>query len=246
LSTSDYGTTVEMYLSLALCVIIALVLAFCVYILPSPILPVVRATAPDKWGDFPGNEHYHSSHMYLQRTSLYIWLFVAFCSCIMWIDLTANALVAALSLAGDTIGIPKEFLGLTVLAWGNSVGDCITNTALARQGRGLMALSGCYGGPLFNVFVGLGVSLLLNALAGEPVVFNEEQRGGMSSFLHADYAVQSLLLSIFFLYVVLMVGVSLVHCAEYQLTSRTGACLIAVYVLYSLCQCALLYRDEYQ
>jgi Ca2+/Na+ antiporter len=114
LSTSDYGSTVEMYLTLALCVLVSIILALSLYILPAPIVPIVR-TAPDKWGDFPGNEHYHSSRMYLQRTSLYIWLFVAFCSCIMWIDLTANALVAALSLLGDTIGIPKEFLGLTVL-----------------------------------------------------------------------------------------------------------------------------------
>ncbi len=45
----------------------------------------------------------------------------------------AGELVALLEYLGTLSGIPKEVLGLTVLAWGNSVGDLSTNTAMARR-----------------------------------------------------------------------------------------------------------------
>eukprot|EP01035_Chromulina_nebulosa_P016813 gene16813-22297_t len=45
--------------------------------------------------------------------------------------------------------------GLTVLAWGNSIGDYVANTAVARRGMGEMAIAGCYGSPIFDIFVGL-------------------------------------------------------------------------------------------
>ena len=48
-------------------------------------------------------------------------------------------------------------LGLTVLAWGNSVGDLSTNLAMAKKGLANMALTACFAGPVFNMLVGLGV-----------------------------------------------------------------------------------------
>ena len=41
--------------------------------------------------------------------------------------------MSLLEYLGTLSGIPKEVLGLTVLAWGNSVGDLSTNTAMARR-----------------------------------------------------------------------------------------------------------------
>ena len=53
--------------------------------------------------------------------------------------------------------MPDPVLGLTVLAWGNSVGDLSTNLAMAKKGLANMALTACFAGPVFNMLVGLGV-----------------------------------------------------------------------------------------
>ena len=60
-----------------------------------------------------------------------------------------------------------------MLAWGNSVGDFFANIAVARKSRSSggssnnssssnsgveMAIAGCYGGPVFNLLLGLGLS----------------------------------------------------------------------------------------
>ena len=47
----------------------------------------------------------------------------------------------------------RQVLGLTVLAWGNSVGDMSTNCAMARKGLANMAMTACYAGPVFNLLV---------------------------------------------------------------------------------------------
>lgn len=43
-----------------------------------------------------------------------------------------------------------SMVGLSILAWGNSVGDLFSNIALARQGYQQMALAACFGGPLLS------------------------------------------------------------------------------------------------
>ena len=62
-----------------------------------------------------------------------IWSLLAFVMCIFWIYMLAGELISCLSILGVVLHLPPAFLGLTVLAWGNSVGDLFTNTAVARQ-----------------------------------------------------------------------------------------------------------------
>ncbi|GMH36416.1 hypothetical protein BSKO_04284 [Bryopsis sp. KO-2023] len=77
-----------------------------------------------------------------------------------WIDVIAGELVDLLHCIGVVLGIPGAILGLTVLAWGNSVGDFFTNKSVAKAGKGNMALTACYAGPVFNMLLGLAIGLL--------------------------------------------------------------------------------------
>lgn len=72
------------------------------------------------------------------------------------------------------VGVRASVLGVTVLAWGDSLGDLVSNVAMALHGGAggaQTAVSGCYAGPLFNTVVGLGLSLTLAAGSQYPAPF---------------------------------------------------------------------------
>jgi len=72
-----------------------------------------------------------------------------------WIDAIANVLVSFLEFLGLVCHIPSSVMGLTVLAWGNSMSDLSANVAMARKGLANMAITACYAGPVFNILIGL-------------------------------------------------------------------------------------------
>ena len=77
----------------------------------------------------------------------------------------ADQLVAVLSFYGIIFRIPGSILGMTVLAWGNSMGDLAANATMARKGLANMAITACYAGPIFNMLIGLGAGFTV--LAGQ-------------------------------------------------------------------------------
>lgn len=74
-----------------------------------------------------------------------------------WIDTIADSLVSLLNFIGIILNIPSAILGLTLLAWGNSMSDLSANVTMARKGLANMAITACFAGPVFNILVGLGL-----------------------------------------------------------------------------------------
>ncbi|XP_022744696.1 cation/calcium exchanger 2-like [Durio zibethinus] len=105
------------------------------------------------------------------KKCLFPWVAGGFLMSVIWSYFIAQELVGLLISLGYILGISQSILGLTVLAWGNSLGDLITNLTMALNGGpegAQVAISGCYAGPIFNILFGLGLSLIGSAWYGYP------------------------------------------------------------------------------
>ncbi|RVX73916.1 hypothetical protein B0A52_02806 [Exophiala mesophila] len=86
-----------------------------------------------------------------------LFCFLGFLVAIAWISTIANEVVGVLKAFGVITGMSDAILGLTIFAMGNSVGDWVADVTVARLGYPVMALSACFGGPMLNILLGIGL-----------------------------------------------------------------------------------------
>ncbi|KAJ2491577.1 hypothetical protein IWW37_002144 [Coemansia sp. RSA 2050] len=103
------------------------------------------------------------NHLSRHRLQHNYWLQVVPClfgfACgLAWVYTIANEVVSITQALGLILGLSEEILGLTVVGFGNSLGDLVTNLALTRMGYPMMALSACFGGPMLCLLIGVGVA----------------------------------------------------------------------------------------
>ncbi|PSN65030.1 sodium/calcium exchanger protein-like protein [Corynespora cassiicola Philippines] len=93
--------------------------------------------------------------------------FLGFVVSIAWISSIANEVVGVLKTLGVILNMSDAILGLTIFAVGNSLGDLVADITVARLGFPIMALSACFGGPMLNILLGIGISGCYITIKGE-------------------------------------------------------------------------------
>lgn len=71
-----------------------------------------------------------------------------------WINFTSDLVVDTIALGGRIVDLPQALLSMTVLAWGNCLGDMSADVAMTKKGFGEMAITATMAGPIFNIMVG--------------------------------------------------------------------------------------------
>ncbi|CAN9513267.1 unnamed protein product [Ophioblennius macclurei] len=110
------------------------------------------------------------------------------------ISAAASEVVSLLHMLGVVLRLSNTVLGLTLLAWGNSIGDCFSDITLARQGYPRMAIAACFGGIIFNMLFGVGLGSLVQMVKTKVDVQFESE--GMLTWILAGSLGLSLVLSL--------------------------------------------------
>ncbi|CAN6462858.1 unnamed protein product [Victoria cruziana] len=148
-----------------------------------------------------------------------ILLLMNFVMSVFWISLVAGELLSCLSAVGIILNVPPALLGLTVLAWGNSVGDLVADVAVAKAGQPAMAIAGCFAGPMFNMLIGFGSALVFGTLQTFPegynLIFNT-----------------NIIIAFVFLLLSLMGSLLVVAGFRFRVPKFWGFCLVGAYALF--------------
>lgn len=114
---------------------------------------------------------YDSHSVRLLKRINYSLAFLGFVVLVSWILIIATEIVELLKAFAVILHLSEDVLGVTVFAWGNSIGDFVSNMAIARMGLPVMAFGACFGGPLLSICA-LGLSgLLIIPLLGDELTF---------------------------------------------------------------------------
>ncbi|XP_071444557.1 mitochondrial sodium/calcium exchanger protein-like isoform X2 [Hetaerina americana] len=145
--------------------------------------------------------------------------FLGFIGSIILIYMVANEIITLLRAVGIFFQLNETSLGLTVLAWGNSIGDFVTDLTIARQGYERMGFSACFGGPLFNSLLGIGISFTIASAQndGNPILLTY---GGPAPILTA------------FIFISLASSFIAFPAMGFRATRYYGYYLISIYALF--------------
>jgi len=153
-------------------------------------------------------------------------VFMAFVSTVAWLDLLGNECVAVLESIGTITGITEtsvghSILGVTVLAWANSIGDFIADTAVTRAGKPAMGVSSVFGSPMLTCCLGIGISVLVGS--------SVNGKGYVKATLDDE-----LIVSFIFLAISLISSLVVIVVSDYRLPRWYGYYLLTLYASYMI------------
>ncbi|XP_072345437.1 sodium/potassium/calcium exchanger 3-like isoform X2 [Scyliorhinus torazame] len=137
----------------------------------------------------------------------------------VWIGLFSYIMVWMVTIIGYSLEIPDVIMGITFLAAGTSVPDCMASLIVARQGLGDMAVSNSIGSNVFDILLGLGIPWMLRTLVlnyGSVVSINSKG---------IVYSVMLLLASV----TLMVLGI---HLNKWRLDRRLGVGALFLYAIF--------------
>ncbi|MEE6474772.1 hypothetical protein FKM82_010487 [Ascaphus truei] len=147
------------------------------------------------------------------------WFMVTFAASSIWIAAFSYVMVWMVTIIGFTLGIPDVIMGITFLAAGTSVPDCMASLIVARQGMGDMAVSNSIGSNVFDILIGLGLPWALQTMAVDYGSYIQLNSRGLI------YSVALLLASLF----VTVCGIKL---NKWKLDKKLGIACIFLYGIF--------------
>jgi sodium/potassium/calcium exchanger 6 len=146
----------------------------------------------------------------------------SFVICILWIYAISNEVILILGTLGIVLNIRDAVLGLTVLSWGNSIGDLVANVSVAKSGAFETAIMACIGGPVQNVLLTLGVSFIRVYIQGKATSF-----GSMESLYDVYIGLGLLILH-------MIVLIAFVCVKKFHIPKSYGYSLLLIYAIYMI------------
>ncbi|XP_073971678.1 mitochondrial sodium/calcium exchanger protein-like isoform X1 [Rhodnius prolixus] len=125
----------------------------------------------------------------------WILAFIGFPIAIVVVNFACQTVVLVLESLGTRFGVSYSTLGMTLLAWGNSLGDLVSNTTLAKNGMPKMALAACFGSPLFTCIFGAGIASLASLISSSETIARVHL--GLTGSLVSYFVFASLICSLF-------------------------------------------------
>ncbi|GMT28202.1 hypothetical protein PFISCL1PPCAC_19499, partial [Pristionchus fissidentatus] len=144
---------------------------------------------------------------------------------ILWIAFFSYLMVWWANTIGETLQIPTEIIGLTILAAGTSIPDLITSVIVARKGLGDMAVSSSVGSNIFDVCVGLPVPWLL---------FFVKESFSAEGPMYISVSSKGLLCSVGMLFIMLVVLVFSIMISDWKMNKIFGIIMIISYIFFCI------------
>ncbi|XP_068508739.1 sodium/potassium/calcium exchanger 3 isoform X2 [Syngnathus scovelli] len=157
------------------------------------------------------------------------WFMLSFVASTLWIAAFSYFMVWMVTVIGFTLGIPDVIMGITFLAAGTSVPDCMASLIVARQGMGDMAVSNSIGSNVFDILVGLGLPWALKTLA---INYGSDIKLYSKGLI---FSVGLLLASVF----LTVIGV---HLNKWTLDKRLGLMCLLLYSVFLCFSCLIEYN----
>lgn len=163
---------------------------------------------------------------------------VGVASSILWTKMCCALLVDLLTFVGRLTGLSSTYLGLTVIAVGNALGDGLTTIALAKKGQAVLGLTGGIAGQLLGLLIGFGCSMLKKTLKEGEQSFELFNMSKINENLLLLIVIGFALMSLIFIFVIMTVN-------DFKMTRNMGLVLLFIYTTFIVCSTGIAIKQAF-